>query len=99
MSTVGLDKRYLLWGIVVSQPNIVEKLVGAVRRSPKLFRLIKLYYGPSEDEGRSLFYIEINSSEKNAQRLLRIYENYIEVVKVWCKEVNIENNLSPKNYQ
>ncbi|MEN2974362.1 MAG: hypothetical protein ABDH32_02145 [Candidatus Caldarchaeales archaeon] len=93
MSDQTLSKRYLIWGTVVNQPNIIEKLAGTIRRSPKLFQLVKMYYGPSGEDGKSIFYVEIISNEKNAQRLLKIYENYVETLRVWCREVKLENDL------
>lgn len=91
MSSEILNKKFLIWGLAIDQPNMVEKIAGTIRRSPTLFQLVRLYYGPSGEDGKALFYVEVRSSEKNAKRLLKLYENYVEILEVWCKEINIEN--------
>lgn len=93
MSSQPLDKNFLIWGLVIDQPNMVEKIAGTIRRSPKLFQLVRFYYGPSGEDGKALFYIEIKSNERNAQRLVRVYENYVEVLKIWWREINTEKIL------
>ncbi|MEM1584047.1 MAG: hypothetical protein QXF28_04550 [Nitrososphaerota archaeon] len=91
MSNGNLDRNFLICGLVLDQPNIVEKIAGTVRRSPTLYQLIRLYYGPSGEDGKALFYVEVKSNEKNAERLVKLYEGYAEVLKVWWKEINLEN--------
>jgi len=88
MSREVFEKRFLIWGLVIDQPNIVEKIAGTVRRSPKLFQLVRLYYSLTREDGKALFYVEVKSNEKNAQRLATIYENYVEVLKVWWRELD-----------
>lgn len=94
MSSEALEKRFLIWGLVIDQPNMIEKIAGTVRRSPKLFQLVKLFYGISGEDGKALFYVEIKSNEKNAERLVTIYENYVEVLKVWWKDLDTEKFYS-----
>lgn len=93
MSGQGIDRDFLIWGLVIDQPNIVEKIAGTIRRSPQLFQLVRLYYGPSGEYGKALFYVEIKSNTRNARRLVKIYENYVEVLKVWWRELDMEKIL------
>jgi|GEM_PF-1098447 hypothetical protein len=94
MSSEIFEKRFLIWGLVIDQPNIIEKIAGTVRRSPKLFQLVRLYYSLTGEDGKALFYVEIKSNEKNAQRLATIYENYVEILKVWWRELGKEEIYS-----
>lgn len=87
MSGQPASKRYLIWGMTVSQPNVVEKVAGVIRRSPTLYQLVRLYYGPSGEDGRSIFYVEIASSEKGARRLVEIYKKSVEVLEVHCRQL------------
>lgn len=93
MSDGVLDKKFLIWGLVINQPNIVEKIAGTIRRSPTLYQLVRLYYGPSGEDGKALFYVEVKSNERNAKRLVKLYENYVEILKVWWREVDLEKFL------
>lgn len=80
-------KRYLVWALVERQPNVVEKLAGTIRRSPKFFQLARLYYGPSGREDTALFAVEVRCDEKGVERLTKIYRSYVEVIDVWFKEI------------
>lgn len=80
-------KRYLIWALVENQPNVVEKLAGTIRRSPRLFQLSRLYFGPSGDNDSALLSVEVCCDEKGVNRLVKIYRSYVEVIDVWFKEM------------
>lgn len=87
-------KNYALYGVTINQPNIIEKLIGTIRRSPKLYVLLKFHYEVQrEDDSKGIFYIEVKTNKKNIERLIKLYEMYVEVLEVGNKEIDFNENL------
>lgn len=83
-------KKYFVWLLVENQPNVVEKLVGFLRRSCKKYCIEKLYFGPADVDDLAVFTVEVSCSERDLKRLLKVYDGYVEVVEVWYKPVGEE---------
>lgn len=81
-------KRYFVWAFVENQPNVVEKLVGFLRRSCGRYCINQLYFGPVADA--AVFAVEVGCDEKAVTRLVKVYSGYVEVIKVGYKPIEKE---------
>jgi len=94
--SLGLQsgERYFIWALVENQPNIVEKLVGFLRRSCRSYRVNKLYFGPAGSEGACIFAVEVECRAKAVKRLVKVYGEYVEVIDVGFRPVTEETVFS-----
>ena len=81
-------KRYFVWAFVENQPNVVEKLIGFLRRSCGRYCINQLYFGPVADA--AVFAVEVGCDEKALMRLVKVYSGYVEVIKVGYKPMEKE---------
>ena len=74
-----MRRDYLVWVEVESQPNVLEKLAGFLRR--RSYRYRRLVF-TNLDERSSLIMLEVSCNDYELQQLLKNYEGYPETISI-----------------
>ncbi len=83
-----MEKRqYLVWALTENQPNLVEKMMGLLRRQEVYYTVRKLYFEPLRSDGMALFTVEVECTEKSLRKLIKFYSQYVEVIDIGYKPV------------